>query len=122
MFPALGKRRADCTECEAILWDFAGQPDYPLVHSLFVDDADLALVLFDASDLHDPLPECASGSSNSRACRSRCPIILVAAHTDRGSRTLTPDELQAFCRRHCIVSPIGPAPSPHGRHRAVRAD
>lgn len=55
VFPALGKRRADGTDCEAILWDFAGQPDYRLVHALFVDNADLALVLFDASDLRDPL-------------------------------------------------------------------
>ncbi len=31
------------------------QPDYRLVHALFVDDADLAPVLFDASDLRDPL-------------------------------------------------------------------
>src|SRR6185369_11001512 len=51
VFPALGKRRADGTDCEAILWDFAGQPDYRLVHALFVDNTDLALVLFDASDL-----------------------------------------------------------------------
>ena len=52
VFPALGKRRADGTNCEAILWDFAGQPDYRLVHALFVDDADLALVLFDAAVTH----------------------------------------------------------------------
>ena len=51
VFPALGQHRADGTECEAILWDFAGQPDYRLVHALFLDNADLALLLFDASDL-----------------------------------------------------------------------
>jgi hypothetical protein len=44
VFPALGRRRADGTDCEAILWDFAGQPDYRLVHALFVDNADLALI------------------------------------------------------------------------------
>jgi WD40 repeat protein len=55
VFPAVSQRRADGTECEAILWDFAGQPDYRLVHALFLDNADLALVLFDASDLSDPL-------------------------------------------------------------------
>jgi len=27
VYPELGKRRPDGTECEAILWDFAGQPD-----------------------------------------------------------------------------------------------
>ena len=51
---SLGTQRADGTQCEAVLWDLAGQPDYRLIHSLFIDDADLALVLFDAST-HDLL-------------------------------------------------------------------
>jgi GTPase SAR1 family protein len=106
VFPALGKRRADGTECEAILWDFAGQPDYRLVHALFVDNADLALVLFDASDLRDPLHGVGFWLKQLQAGQSACPIILVAAQTDRGSSTLTPEELSAFCRRHGIVGPI----------------
>ena len=106
VFPALGKRRRDGTECEAILWDFAGQPDYRLVHALFVDDADLALVLFDASDLRDPLHGVGFWLKQLQSGESRCPIILVPAQTDRGSCTLTPEELQAFCRRHGIVGPI----------------
>ncbi|HYY56135.1 MAG TPA: hypothetical protein VE842_02330, partial [Pyrinomonadaceae bacterium] len=55
VLPQLGKRRDDGTECEAILWDLAGQPDYRLIHALFLDDVDLALVLFDASNISDPL-------------------------------------------------------------------
>jgi len=113
VFPALGKRRADGTECEAILWDFAGQPDYRLVHALFVDNADLALVLFDASDLRDPLhgvefwlKQLKAGGSGLETQPTGCPIILVAAQTDRGSCTLTPEELNAFCRRHGILGPI----------------
>ena len=106
VFPALGQRRPDGTECEAILWDFAGQPDYRLVHALFVDNADLALVLFDASDLRDPLHGVGFWLKQLRTGQSRCPIILVAAQTDRGSCTLTPEELDAFCRRHGIVGPI----------------
>ncbi len=106
VFPALGKRRADSTECEAILWDFAGQPDYRLVHALFVDNADLALVLFDASDLRDPLHGVGFWLKQLQTEQSRCPIILVAAQTDRGSSTLTPEELSAFCQRHGIVGPI----------------
>ena len=51
----LGTRRADGTECDAILWDLAGQPDYRLTHALFLDDADLALVLFDLTDSRDPV-------------------------------------------------------------------
>jgi small GTP-binding protein len=106
VYPALGKRRADGTDCEAILWDFAGQPDYRLVHALFVDNADLALVLFDASDLRDPLHGVSFWLEQLQAGQSRCPIILVAAQTDRGSSSLTPAELAAFCRRHGIVGPI----------------
>ena len=106
VFPALGKRREDGTDCEAILWDFAGQPDYRLVHALFVDDADLALVLFDASDLRDPLHGVGFWLKQLKTGRSRCPIILVAAQTDRGSCTLTPEELDAFCLKHGIMGPM----------------
>jgi len=106
VFPVLGKRRADGTECEAILWDFAGQPDYRLVHALFVDDADLALVLFDASDIHDPLHGVGFWLKQLQTGRSGCPIVLVAAQTDRGSCTLTPEELQAFCQKHGVEGPI----------------
>jgi small GTP-binding protein len=106
VFPALGQRRSDGTDCEAILWDFAGQPDYRLVHALFVDNADLALVLFDASDLHDPLGGVAFWLKQLQAGQIRCPIILVAAQTDRGTCPLTPEELRAFCQREGIAGPI----------------
>jgi small GTP-binding protein len=106
VFPELGKRRADGTDCEAILWDFAGQPDYRLVHALFVDNADLALVLFDASDLRDPLRGVGFWLTQLQAGQSRCPIILVAAQTDRGNPSLTQEELQVFCRKHGLVGPV----------------
>lgn len=106
VFPALGQRRADGTDCEAILWDFAGQPDYRLVHALFVDNADLALVLFDASDLRDPLHGVGFWLKQLQTGQIRCPIILVAAQTDRGTCSLTPDELKAFCLKHGIAGPI----------------
>lgn len=106
VFPALGRRRADGTECEAILWDFAGQPDYRLVHALFVDNADLALVLFDASDLRDPLHGVGFWLKQLQAGQSRCPILLVAAQSDRGACSLTQEELEAFCKRNGIKGPI----------------
>jgi small GTP-binding protein len=106
VFPALGQRRADGTECEAILWDLAGQPDYRLVHALFVHDADLALVLFDASDLRDPLRGVNFWLKQLETAQGRCPIILVAAQTDRGSSSLTPEELSAFCREQGVAGPI----------------
>lgn len=106
VLPALGKHREDGTECEAILWDFAGQPDYRLVHALFVDNADLALVLFDASDIHDLLHGVDFWLKQLHTGQSRCPIILVAAQTDRGTSPLTQEELRTFCQGHGIVGPI----------------
>ncbi len=106
VFPELGKRRADGTECEAILWDLAGQPDYRLVHALFVDDADLALVLFDASDIRDPLHGVGFWLQQLRSGGNRCPVILVGAQVDRGTSTLTEDELNAFCHQQGIVGPV----------------
>jgi len=106
VFPALGKRRADGTECEAILWDFAGQPDYRLVHALFLDNADLALLLFDSSEIQDPLHGVGFWIKQLQSERSRCPIILVAAQTDRGSCSLTQEELNVFCKKHGMVGPI----------------
>ncbi|MFN7931513.1 MAG: TIR domain-containing protein [Blastocatellia bacterium] len=119
VFPELSKQRADGTECEAILWDFAGQPDYRLVHALFVDNADMALVLFDTANLRDPLhgvefwlkqlkirpvPSLPAAQQDGRA--GTCLTILVAAQTDRGTCSLTPAELRAFCERHGIAGPI----------------
>ena len=43
----------DGLEREVVLWDFAGQADYRLIHALFLDDAAVALLLFDAADRSD---------------------------------------------------------------------
>lgn len=39
---------------ELTLWDLAGQPEYRLVHQLFLNDTDVALLLFDCSDPSEP--------------------------------------------------------------------
>jgi small GTP-binding protein len=113
VLPQLGKRREDGTECEAILWDLAGQPDYRLIHALFLDDVDLALVLFDSSNISDPLHgvefwlkqlkagQMASQSESSDR-QSGCFKILVGAQSDRGTPTVTAEELEAFCRQRGI--------------------
>jgi GTPase SAR1 family protein len=113
----LGKRREDGTECEAILWDLAGQPDYRLTHALFLDDADLALVLFDPTDSRDPLhgvefwlKQLKSGLASSSAgqeadggeARKLCPTILIGGRADRGEARLTQEELDEFCRERGI--------------------
>lgn len=40
---------------ELTVWDLAGQSEYHLIHQLFLDDTDVALLLFDCSDPTDPL-------------------------------------------------------------------
>ncbi len=92
-------QRDDGAQCEAVLWDLAGQPDYRLIHALFLDDADLALVLFDPTNSRDPL-----GGADYwlQQLPPDCPKILVAARVDRGSSILTQTELDAFCRQYHI--------------------
>lgn len=114
----LRKHRPDGTECEAILWDLAGQPDYRLTHALFLNDADLALLLFDPTDSRDPLhgvefwlkqlkgghavtpPGPEAGPDDQQVT---CPVILVGGRTDRGEARLTQDELDAYCRQRGIA-------------------
>ena len=108
--------RDDGTHCEAVLWDLAGQPDYRLIHALFLDDADLALVLFDPTDSRDPLhgvefwlKQLSAGRVGNLSKQSKeedrlqtCPTLLIAARCDRGTGTLTKEELDAFCQQHGI--------------------
>lgn len=99
----LGETRDDGTECEAVLWDLAGQPDYRLVHSLFLDDVDMALVLFDPTDRQEPLAGVAfwiNQLKNKEQDLCRC--VLVGARIDRGISTLTVEELQAYCEQNGI--------------------
>ncbi len=98
MLESLATARDDGTDCEAVLWDLAGQPDYRLLHALFLDDAALALVLFDPTDRSEPL----RGSDYwLKALAKRpsgpCPTILIGARVDRGQPTLTEDEILAYC-------------------------
>lgn len=101
----LGTTRQDGTLCEAVLWDLAGQPDYRLIHTLFLEDVDLALVVFDPTHRQEPLKGVEYWISQLRShhCSLRtCQMILIGARTDRGSPTLTHEELQQFCQRYNI--------------------
>ncbi len=96
----LSTRRPDGTRCEGVLWDLAGQPDYRLIHALFLDDADLALVLFDPTDSRDPLHGVEFWL---KQLEGDPKILLVAARCDRGTATLTRDELETFCRQRGLA-------------------
>jgi len=108
----LRTRRSDGTECEAILWDLTGQPDYRLTHALFLDGADLALIVFDPADRHDPFRGVEFWLKQLSACGRAdkpgepCPKLLISARADRGVSTLTQEELDAFCRQRGVSGHI----------------
>jgi GTPase SAR1 family protein/Tol biopolymer transport system component len=90
--------RADGTECEAVLWDLGGQRDYRLIHALHLDDADLALVLFDPNDWQDPLRGVeywlkALAPGGQRPCET----ILVGARIDAGGPHLSEADTKVLC-------------------------
>ncbi len=93
---------SDGTLCEAILWDFAGQPDYRLVHSLFLDDVDIALVLFDSSNRENPLGGVKFWINQLKINKNKCSIFLVGARKDRGMVPLTKTEILSFCKQNGI--------------------
>jgi len=108
----LGGTRSDGTQCEAVLWDLAGQPDYRLIHALFLDQANLGLLLFDPTNRERPLAgveywlrhlRAASGraiTTGESSAAEGAPTLLVAARADRGTPTLTANEIEAFRAHH----------------------
>jgi WD40 repeat protein len=115
----LGETRADGTQCETVLWDLAGQPDYRLIHALFLDNVDLGLLLFDPANRERPLSgveywikhlgaatlrQTTAGTPQAGdPLASTAPTLLIAARSDRGTPTLTDAEIEAFCHRHGIA-------------------
>lgn len=95
--------REDGTRCEAILWDLAGQPDYRLIHALFIDDADLALIVFDPTNRQGPLKGVEFWLRALGSREQRCRTILVAGRSDRGSGAITQEEVEAFTRANNIT-------------------
>ncbi|HIK03555.1 MAG TPA: TIR domain-containing protein [Trichormus sp. M33_DOE_039] len=98
----LGKTRDDGTECEAVLWDLAGQHVYRSVHSIFLDNVDAAMVLFDPSNRQDPLKGVEFWLEQLKGKAKLPPSVLVGARVDRGAPTLSQQEMDQFCQRYGI--------------------
>ena len=105
VFDAFSEQSEDGVEREAILWDLAGQPDYRLIHALSIGDADLALILFDPTATRNPfggvdywLNQLDRANTGGRAINS----ILVGARSDRGTPTLSYEDVQTYCRERGI--------------------
>jgi small GTP-binding protein len=97
----LGTTRADGTQCEAILWDFAGQPNFRPIHALFLDDIDLALVLFDPSR-PDTFISVEYWLKQLSHRQQLCHTILIVARTDVSKLAHSLTELETFCRERNI--------------------
>ena len=71
-------------EREVWLWDFAGQPDYRLIHQLYMDETALGVLVFDPQD-ENPFEEIGYWEKALCSSAKHQPAkLLVAARCDRG--------------------------------------
>ncbi|HXF41542.1 MAG TPA: TIR domain-containing protein [Blastocatellia bacterium] len=95
-------KRKDGTECEAVLWDLAGQHVYRQIHSIFLENVAAALVLFDPSNRQEPLKGVQFWLEQLKSKGQLPPAVLVGARVDRGAPALSQQELEQFCQRYGI--------------------
>jgi small GTP-binding protein len=98
----LGLKRKDGTECEAVLWDLAGQHVYRQIHSIFLENVAAALVLFDPSNRQEPLKGVQFWLEQLKGKGQLPPAVLVGARVDRGAPAISQQELDQFCQRYGI--------------------
>ena len=98
----LGKTREDGTECEAVLWDLAGQHVYRPIHSIFLDNVDASLVLFDPTNRQDPLKGAKFWLEQLKGNKQLPPSLLVGARMDRGGSSISQEYLEQFCQQYGI--------------------
>ncbi|HJU54463.1 MAG TPA: TIR domain-containing protein [Pyrinomonadaceae bacterium] len=98
----LGLTRKDGTECEAVLWDLAGQHAYRQIHSIFLDNVAAALVLFDPSNRQEPLKGVQFWLEQLKGKGQLPPVVLVGARVDVSPPALSQQEFDQFCQRYGI--------------------
>ena len=84
-------------EREIWLWDFAGQADYRLIHQLFMDQTDLALLVFDPQK-DDPFEGLAQWDNELTRAAGTRPFVkrLVAGRCDRGGLRVSRGQIEEF--------------------------
>ncbi len=93
-------------EAELTIWDLAGQPEYRLVHQLFLDDTNVALLLFDCSDSTEPfrgvpywskvLEKQVSSDTIKYLVSSRCDVSPVTVNQHEINRALAKYKLNGY--------------------------
>ncbi len=85
---------------EILLWDLAGQPEYRLIHQMFMNETTLALCVYDPTESETSL----SGISYwlrvlNRVVTPPPQKILIAARTDVGRARKTRQSIVALCEK-----------------------
>jgi len=89
---------ADGVEREVWLWDFGGQADQRLIHQLYTEGADLAVVIFDAQT-EDPFETLAQWDRDlTRGLKKPFAKLLVAARVDTGGLRVSRRQIEAFAK------------------------
>lgn len=84
-------------EREVWLWDFAGQPDYRLIHQLYMDETALALMVVDPQR-DNPFENLGHWEKAlSAAVRNNPARLMVAGRCDRGGITVSKSKLAQYC-------------------------
>lgn len=83
---------------EVWLWDFAGQPDYRLIHQLYMDETALALLVMDPQrdDPFEPLGHWEKALA--AAVKRPFNKVLVAGRCDRGGMTVSRQKIEQYCK------------------------
>ena len=87
-------------EREIWLWDFAGQADYRLIHQLYMDGTDLALLVFDPQK-DNPFEGLAQWDQDLTRAAAGRPFVkrLVAGRCDRGGLRVSQGQVDEFQER-----------------------
>ena len=84
-------------EREVWLWDFAGQPDYRLIHQLYMDETALALLVVDPQR-DDPFEPLGHWEKALKVAVKHNPAkMLIAARCDRGGFTISQNKIDQHC-------------------------
>ncbi len=86
---------------ELTLWDLAGQMDYRIIHQLFLDDVDIAFLLFDGSDPYDPFREVHFWAKLLRKRIHKDSLIyLISARSDFCSITVSDEDIKQILTKY----------------------
>ncbi|MET3422895.1 small GTP-binding protein [Actinoplanes tereljensis] len=100
---SLGLTRPDGTECEAVVWDLAGQHVYRPVHVIFLERVSLAILMFDPTNRHETLKGVDFWLEQLAGRGELPPTVLVGGRQDRGTSVLAQADLRELCQQRGIA-------------------